>query len=66
MTVWGGLIACLEEHTNPPGSEEAVKGGEEPGATCCGDKVQQQDSTERPRESSQATFYIFDAYTLFF
>lgn len=47
MAVCDGLIVCLEEHTNPPGSEEAIKGGEDPGAALCGDKAEQQDSTGR-------------------
>lgn len=39
MAVCDGLIVRLEEHTNPPGSEEAIKGGEDPRATLCGDKA---------------------------
>lgn len=44
MAVCDGLIVCLEEHTSPAGSEEAIEGGGDPGATVTGDKAQQQDS----------------------
>lgn len=60
MAVCDGLIVCLEEHTNPPCSEEAIKGGE-PGATLCGDKAQE----DQARNVCQAPFYV-DAHTVVF